>query len=134
MSDEHSTEEPRWSLPDLMAAHDAAQDGWSGRWICIGCDWEDAEHLDIEGLRNHRAHLAEVIEREYVAERRPTVDEHSAAIERAAQAWFDRIQAQRLDAARKRPDGQRWQWEDLTSDDQNGYRALVAPIVKAVLQ
>lgn len=55
------------------------------------------------------------------------------AVERAAKAWFDRIQAQRLDAGRKRLDGQRWQWSDLTERDRNGYRALVAPIVRAVL-
>lgn len=56
----------------------------------------------------------------------------SAAIEAAAKAWFDRGQAQRLDEGRKRPDGHRWQWEDLTEDDRRGYRALVKPIVAAV--
>jgi hypothetical protein len=55
-------------------------------------------------------------------------------IEAAARAWFDRIQAQRMDPGRKRPDGQRWQWDDLTEDDKRAYRAIVAPIVAAVLE
>lgn len=53
-------------------------------------------------------------------------------LDAAARAWFDRGQAQRLDAGRKRPDGQSWQWDDLTEDDRRAYRALVAPIVEAV--
>lgn len=55
-------------------------------------------------------------------------------LDAAARAWFDRVQAQRLDAGRKRPDGQRWQWEDLTEDDRRAYRALVKPVVKAALE
>lgn len=58
----------------------------------------------------------------------------AAAVEAAARAWFDRGQAQRLDEGRKRPDGKRWRWEDLTEDDRVGYRALVQPIVVAVLE
>ncbi len=54
-------------------------------------------------------------------------------VDAAAKAWFDRIQAQRMDAAGKRDDGQRWQWDDLTEDDKRGYRALVEPIVVAAL-
>lgn len=57
----------------------------------------------------------------------------SAAVERAARAWFDRQQATRMDAGAKRDDGKRWQWDDLTEDDKRAYRAIVAPIVKAVL-
>jgi hypothetical protein len=56
-----------------------------------------------------------------------------AAIEAGARAWFDRIQAQRLDSGRKRPDGRLWQWEDLTDDDQRAYRALAEPIVIVAL-
>jgi hypothetical protein len=55
----------------------------------------------------------------------------SAAVEAAARAWFDRGQAQRLDAGRKRPDGQAWQWEDLTEDDRRAYQSIVEPIVAA---
>ena len=51
----------------------------------------------------------------------------------AARAWFDRGQRDRLDEGRKRPDGRRWQWEDLTPMDQHAYRSLVLPIVTAVL-
>lgn len=53
-------------------------------------------------------------------------------LDAAAKAWFDRIQSQRLDPGRKRPDGQRWQWDDLTETDRAAYRALVRPIVEAV--
>lgn len=58
----------------------------------------------------------------------------TAAVEAAAHAWFDRVQAQRLDAGRKRPDGNVWQWEDLTEDDRRAYRAIVEPIVTAALE
>lgn len=58
----------------------------------------------------------------------------SPAVEAAARAWFARVQAQRLDAGRARPDGQRWQWEDLTEDDRRAYRAIVEPIVAAALE
>jgi hypothetical protein len=57
----------------------------------------------------------------------------SAALEAGAKAWFDRIQSQRMDPGGKRPDGQRWQWEDITESDRTAYRALVRPVVKAVL-
>jgi hypothetical protein len=56
-----------------------------------------------------------------------------AAVERAAVAWFDRVQSQRMDEGRKRPGGGLWTWDDLTADDQRAYRALVAPIVAAAL-
>lgn len=52
----------------------------------------------------------------------------------AAKAWFDRIQRQRLDAGRKRPDCQLWQWDDLTETDRVAYRALVKPIVDALTE
>lgn len=52
----------------------------------------------------------------------------------AARAWFDRQQAARMDAGRKRPDGQRWRWEDITDSDKRAYLALVEPIVKAILE
>lgn len=55
-------------------------------------------------------------------------------LEAAARAWFDRVQAERRDAGRKRPDGGPWQWEDLTDHDRAAYRALVTPIVAAVLE
>jgi hypothetical protein len=55
-------------------------------------------------------------------------------IDAGAKAWFDRVQSQRLDAGRKRPDGQLWQWDDLTESDHRAYRAIVAPIVKAALE
>lgn len=58
----------------------------------------------------------------------------AAAIEAGARAWFDRIQSQRRDDGRKRPDGLLWQWEDTTEDDRRAYRALAEPIVKAALQ
>lgn len=54
-------------------------------------------------------------------------------VEAAARAWFDRVQAQRMDSGGRRLDGQRWQWEDLTEDDRRAYRALVEPIVTATL-
>lgn len=57
----------------------------------------------------------------------------AAATEAAARAWFDRQQGERRDAGRKRDDGALWHWEDLTKDDQRAYRAIVAPIVAAVL-
>jgi hypothetical protein len=56
------------------------------------------------------------------------------AVEMGAKAWFDRIQAERLDADRRRPDGQLWQWEDLAESDRVAYRALVRPVVAAALQ
>lgn len=52
-------------------------------------------------------------------------------LETGAKAWFDRVQAQRLDAGRKRPDGRAWQWDDLTESDRVGYRALVRPVVES---
>lgn len=55
----------------------------------------------------------------------------TAAVDAGARAWFDRQQATRRDDARHRPDGQLWQWEDLTPLDQHAYRALVLPIVTA---
>ncbi|KQY58329.1 hypothetical protein ASD11_01290 [Aeromicrobium sp. Root495] len=55
-------------------------------------------------------------------------------LEAAARAWFDRQQANRTDAGRKREDGQLWQWEDLVESDKAAYRALVRPIVDAVLE
>lgn len=64
----------------------------------------------------------------------PAPQTESEAVERAAIAWFDRGQAQRMDAGRKRPDGGPWQWDDLTESDKRGYRALVAPIVSAALE
>jgi hypothetical protein len=57
----------------------------------------------------------------------------AAAIEAGAKAWFDRQQAGRLDVGRKRPDGALWQWDDLTETDRRAYRALVAPVVAAVI-
>lgn len=60
-------------------------------------------------------------------------DDLTRATDAAAHAWFDRIQAQRLDEGRKRPDGGRWQWDDLTEHDRVAYRALVRPVVEAAL-
>lgn len=57
-----------------------------------------------------------------------------AAIEAAAIAWFDRGQAQRMDAARFRDDGQPFRWDDNTGTDKAAYRALVEPIVKAAAE
>lgn len=56
----------------------------------------------------------------------------SPAVEVAARAWFDRQQADRRDAARLRPDGRLWQWEDISAQDQHTYRALMAPVAEAV--
>ena len=55
-------------------------------------------------------------------------------VERAARAWFNRQQATRMDAGAKREDGRRWQWEDITEHDRRACRAVVKPIVEAVLQ
>ena len=57
-----------------------------------------------------------------------------AALEAGARAWFDRVQSQRMDPGGKRPDGQRWQWEDITESDRVAYRALARPIVEAALK
>lgn len=57
----------------------------------------------------------------------------TAAVDAAARAHFDRGQAQRRDDGRKRPDGQPWQFEDLTPLDQHALREFVAPIVAAVM-
>ena len=56
------------------------------------------------------------------------------AIEAGGRAWFEGLQSLRLDAGRRRPDGKRWQWDDLTEDDRNAYRALAYPIVKAAVE
>jgi hypothetical protein len=56
-----------------------------------------------------------------------------SAVERAAEAWFSRIEGQRMDAGRLRPDGALWAWGDLTEHDREGYRAFVRPIVAAAL-
>jgi hypothetical protein len=56
----------------------------------------------------------------------------TAAIEAGARAHFDRGQARRMDAARTRPDGLRWTWDDVTEHDRAAERAFVAPIVTAV--
>lgn len=56
------------------------------------------------------------------------------AVEAGARAWFDRIQSQRMDPGRKRPDGLLWQWEDCTEDDKRAYRALARPVVIAALK
>lgn len=55
------------------------------------------------------------------------------AVEAGARAWFDRIQSQRYGEGSKRPDGLRWQWEDITEDDRRAFRALAEPIVTAAL-
>jgi hypothetical protein len=60
-------------------------------------------------------------------------DETDQQLEAGARAWFDRVQAQRLDQGDKRADGRRWQWDDLTKADRDAYRALVRPVVEAVL-
>jgi hypothetical protein len=57
-----------------------------------------------------------------------------AAIDAAGRAWFDRVQSQRYGADSRRPDGQRWQWMDITEDDRRAYRALVEPAVLAALE
>jgi len=57
----------------------------------------------------------------------------TAAVDAGARAWFTRVQAQRRDEGSKRPDGQPWQWEDLTPMDQHAYRAIVLPIVTAAV-
>lgn len=57
----------------------------------------------------------------------------AAAIEAGAKAAFDRQQRGRLDLGRKRPDGQLWQWDDLTEDDKRAYRVLAEPVVLAAL-
>lgn len=51
----------------------------------------------------------------------------------AARAWFDHGQKGRMDAGRKRPDGQLWQWEDLRPIDQYAYRQVVLPVVTAIV-
>jgi hypothetical protein len=61
-------------------------------------------------------------------------DETDQRLEAGARAWFDRVQDQRLDPSGKRTDGRRWQWEDLAESDRNAYRALVRPVVEAVLR
>ncbi len=53
--------------------------------------------------------------------------------EAAGRAHFARIQSGRLDAGRKRPDGGRWQWDDVTEDGKRSYIAFTAPIADAVL-
>ena len=58
----------------------------------------------------------------------------TAAVDAGARAWFDRAQGQRRDDGRLRPDGKPWQWEDLTEDYRKAYRALVRPVVLAVIQ
>ena len=57
----------------------------------------------------------------------------TTAVDAAARAHFDRIQAQRLDSGRLRDDGRPWQWDDLTAIDKHALRAFVVPIVTAVL-
>lgn len=54
-------------------------------------------------------------------------------LEAAARAWFHRDQTGRMDAGRLRNDGKPWQWEDLTTDGQRAYLAIVEPIVEAAL-
>lgn len=57
----------------------------------------------------------------------------TTAVEAAARAHFDRLQAQRRDDGRKRPDGSLWQFEDLMPLDQHALRTFVLPIVTAAL-
>lgn len=58
-----------------------------------------------------------------------------ATVERAGRAWFDRGQATRRDDGRWRDDTHTvlWQWEDLTETDRVAFRALVRPVVLAIL-
>jgi len=55
------------------------------------------------------------------------------AVTAAARAHHDRLQAQRRDDGRLRPDGQPWQWEDLAALDQDALRHYVRPLVAAAL-
>ena len=57
----------------------------------------------------------------------------TAAVDAGARAWFTRVQAQRRDEGSKRPDGQPWQWEDLTASERHAYRSLALPIVTAAV-
>jgi hypothetical protein len=58
----------------------------------------------------------------------------TSAVTAGARAHFDRVQADRRDDGRKRPDGRPWQWDDLRLIDQHAYRTFVLPIVTAVLE
>lgn len=55
------------------------------------------------------------------------------AIEAAAEAWFHRTQAGRMDPGRFNDDGTLIGWDDLSDTDRAAYRALVEPIVSAAL-
>jgi hypothetical protein len=57
----------------------------------------------------------------------------TTAVDAGARAHFDRLQADRRDDGRKRPDGRPWQWEDLRPIDQHALREFVLPIVTAAL-
>lgn len=74
------------------------------------------------------------IQAEYEAAEAADTTRLPVAVEAGARAWFDRIQSQRMDEGRKRPDGLRWTWEDITEDDRVAYRAIVRPVVAAALE
>lgn len=59
----------------------------------------------------------------------------TTAVDAAARAHFDRIQAERLDDERlvDPTTGRPWRWEDLTALDKHALRSFVVPIVTAVL-